>query len=208
MHSILCQTLLFLKGNQDTSRAPNNNKQPCSCQTSLRNLLFHLVQRISLHFKSTDLYLFCTTKVFPKFLLPFESQASFQSEEFGSYDYAPRSLSLVACSLPSCVRSCSCKKTLVPKIKVIFLVYFTQRKCHETLLHGEVKAETAAWGTTEVVKQRELPTHVMYLFFSVTDKTCWLFIGIIFKFLVLEIFLCSGVFRGVLRVFWGCSRLF
>ena len=83
------------------SRAPNNNKQPCSCQTSLRNLLFHLVQRISLHFKSPDLYLFCTTKVFPKFLLPFQSQASFQSEQFGSYDYAPRSLSLVACSLSS-----------------------------------------------------------------------------------------------------------
>ena len=91
----------FLKGNQDTSRAPNNNKQPCSCQTSLKNLLFHLVQRISLHFKSTDLYLFCTTKVFPKFLLPFQSQASFQSEQFGSYDYAARSLSLVACSLTS-----------------------------------------------------------------------------------------------------------
>ena len=98
---ILSQTLRFLKGNQDTSRAPNNNKQPCSCQTSLRNLLFHLVQRISLHFKSTDLYLFCTTKVFPKFLLPFQSQASFQSEQFGSYDYAARSLSLVACSLTS-----------------------------------------------------------------------------------------------------------
>ena len=45
-----------------------------------------------LHFKSTDLYLFCTTKVFPKFLLPFQSQASFQSEQFGSYDYAARSL--------------------------------------------------------------------------------------------------------------------
>ena len=91
----------FLKGNQDTSRAPNINKQPCSCQTSLRNLLFHLVQRISLHFKSTDLYLFCTTKVFPKFLLPFQSQASFQSEQFGSYNHAARSLSLVACSLTS-----------------------------------------------------------------------------------------------------------
>ena len=33
---ILSQTLRFLKGNQDTSRAPNTNKQPCSCQTSLR----------------------------------------------------------------------------------------------------------------------------------------------------------------------------
>ena len=100
MHSI-CQTLRFLNGNQDTSRAPNNNKQPCSCQTSLRNMLFHLVQRISLHFKSPDLYLSCTTKVFPKFLLPFQCQASFQSEQFGSYDYAPRLLSLVACSLSS-----------------------------------------------------------------------------------------------------------
>ena len=84
---ILCQTLRFLKGNQDTSRAPNNNKQPSSCQTSLRNSLFQLVQRISLRFKSPDLYLFCTAKVFPRFLLPFESQASFQSEELGSYDY-------------------------------------------------------------------------------------------------------------------------
>ena len=82
-------------------RGPNNNKQPCSCQTSLRNLLFHLVQRISLHFKSPDLYLSCTTKVFPKFVLPFQCQASFRSEQFGSYDYAPRSLSLVACSLSS-----------------------------------------------------------------------------------------------------------
>ena len=69
--------------------------------SSLRNLLFHLVQRTSLHFKSPDLYLFCTTKVFRKFLLPFQSQASFQSEQFGSYDYAPRTLSLVACSLSS-----------------------------------------------------------------------------------------------------------
>ena len=83
------------------SRAPNNNKQPCSCQTSLRNLLFHLVQCIRLHFKSPDLYLFWITKVFLKFLLPFQFQASFQSEEFGSYDYAPRLLSLVACSLSS-----------------------------------------------------------------------------------------------------------
>ena len=98
---ILCQTLRFLKGNQDTSRVPNNNKQPYVCQTSFRNLLFHLFLGISLHFKSPDLYLFCTTKVFPKFLLPFESQANFQSEEFGSCDYAPRSLSLVACSLSS-----------------------------------------------------------------------------------------------------------
>ena len=100
----------FLKGNQDTSRAPKNNKQPCSCQTSLRNLLFHLVQRISLHFKSPDLYLFSTTKVIPKFLLPFESQASFQSEEFGSYDYAPLLLSLVACFLSSLSAHAQAKK--------------------------------------------------------------------------------------------------
>ena len=99
MHST--PNFAVLEGNQDTSRAPNNKKQPCSCQTSLRNLLFHLVQRISLYFKSPDLYLFCTTKVFPKFLIPFESQQSFQSKEFGSYDYAPRWLSLVACSLSS-----------------------------------------------------------------------------------------------------------
>ena len=44
--------LRFLKRNQETIRATNNNKQPCSCQTSLRNLLFHLVQRISLHLES------------------------------------------------------------------------------------------------------------------------------------------------------------
>ena len=202
MHSILCQTLLFLKGNQDTSRAPNNNKQPCSCQTSLRNLLFHLVQRISLHFKSTDLYLFCTTKVFPKFLLPFESQASFQSEEFGSYDYAPRSLSLVACSLPSCVRACSCKKTLVHKIKVIFSLFISHNanvaqrssmaKTRQKRLRGELQKSLNSvscrpmWCT---------------FFFSVTDKTCWLFTGIIFKFLVLEIFFAPG-YSGV---FWWCS---
>ena len=67
--------------------------------SDILDMFFQLVQRISLHFKSPYLYLFCTTKVFPKFLLPFESQASFQSEEFGSHDYAPQSLSLVACSL-------------------------------------------------------------------------------------------------------------
>ena len=94
--NILCQILRFLKGNQGTRRAPNKNKQPCSCQTFLRNLPFHLIQCISLHLKSPDLYLFCKTKVFPKFLLPFESQE--EEEEFASYDYAPRSLSLlVAC---------------------------------------------------------------------------------------------------------------
>ena len=99
MHSM--PNFAVLERESRTSRAPNNNKRPCSCQTSLRNLLFHLVQRISLHFKSPDLYLSCTTKVFPKFLLPFQCQASFQSEQFGSYDYAPRSLALVACSLSS-----------------------------------------------------------------------------------------------------------
>ena len=111
---MLCQTLRFLDGNQDTSRAPNNNKQPCSCQTSLRNLLFHLVQRISLHFKSPGLYLSCTTKVFPKFLLPFQCQASFQSEQFGSYDYAPRSLSHGrVLSVKSAVAHAHAKKTPV-----------------------------------------------------------------------------------------------
>ena len=108
---LLCQTLRFLKGNQDTSRAPNNNKQPRSCQTSLRNLLFHLVQPISLHFKSSDLYLFCTTEVFPKFLIPLQSQASFQSAQFGSYDYAPRCRchwSRALCQVSG--RACSCKK--------------------------------------------------------------------------------------------------
>ena len=63
-----------------------------------------------LHFKSPDLYLFCTRKVFLKFLLPFESQASFQSEEFGSYDYATRSLSLVVCSLSSLSAHAHAKK--------------------------------------------------------------------------------------------------
>ena len=108
MHSM--PNFAVIKGNQDTSRAPNNNKQPCSCQTSLRNVLFHLVPRINLHFKSPDLYLFCTTKVFPKFLLPFESQARFQSEEFGSHDNAPRSLSLVACSLSNLSAQAHAKK--------------------------------------------------------------------------------------------------
>ena len=85
-----------------------------SSTTLLSFFSSHLVQGINLHFKSTDLYLFCTTKVFPKFLLPFQSQASFQSEQFGSYDYAARSLSLVACSLTSQrSRMLMQKKTLV-----------------------------------------------------------------------------------------------
>ena len=71
------------------------------------------VQRIRLHFKSPDFYLFCTTKVFPKSLLPFESQASFQSEEFGSFDYAQRSLSVVACSLSSLSAHAHAKQTPV-----------------------------------------------------------------------------------------------
>ena len=111
--SILCNTLRFLKGNEDTNRSPNNNKQPCSCQTSLRNLLFHLVQPISLPLKSPDRNLFCTTEVFPKFLLLFECQASFQSEHFGSHDYAPLSLSLVVCSLSSLSAHAHAKKTLL-----------------------------------------------------------------------------------------------
>ena len=78
----------------------------------LKKLTLHLVQRISLHFKSPDFYLFCTTKVFPKSLLPCESQASFQSEEFGSFDYAQRSLSVVACSLSSLVRMLLQKRPL------------------------------------------------------------------------------------------------
>ena len=79
----------------------------------LKKLTLHLVQRISLHFKSPDFYLFCTTKVFPKSLLPFESQASFQSDEFGSFDYAQRSLSVVACSLSSLSAHAHAKKTPV-----------------------------------------------------------------------------------------------
>ena len=39
------------------------------------------------------------TRIFPKFLLRFESQASFQSEEIGSYDYAPLSLQVLVCIL-------------------------------------------------------------------------------------------------------------
>ena len=71
--------------------------------------------QFDLHFQSPDVHLLCTTKVFPKFLLPFESQASFQSEEFGSYDYATRSLSLVSCSLSSLSAHAHAKKTPVIK---------------------------------------------------------------------------------------------
>ena len=85
-------------------------------------MLFQLVQSISLHFKSPYLYLFCTTKVFPKFLLPFESQQSFQSEEFGSYDYAPRSLSLDVCSLSGPGAHAHVKKT--PVTHYLALQYF------------------------------------------------------------------------------------
>ena len=54
-----------------------------------------ILEKCALSTRSAHHYLFYTTKVIPKFLLPFESQASFQSEKFGSCDYAP----LVACSL-------------------------------------------------------------------------------------------------------------
>ena len=62
-----------------------------------------------LHFKSPDLYLY-NEGLSRKFLLRFESQASFQSEEFGSYDYATRSLSLVVCSLSSLSAHAHAKK--------------------------------------------------------------------------------------------------
>ena len=62
---------------------------------------------------NTILYFFWTTKVFPKFPVPFESQARFQSEEFGSYDNAPLSLSLVTCSLSSLSVHPHAKKTAV-----------------------------------------------------------------------------------------------
>ena len=65
---------------------------------------------VSTFCKSADLHFFWTTKVFPKFLLPFESKASFQSEEFGSYDYAPLSMSLVMCSLSSLSANAHAKK--------------------------------------------------------------------------------------------------
>ena len=62
----------------------------------------------------------------------------------------PRALYQVA------VAHAHAKKTPVPKIKVIFFfVYFTQRKCHATLLPDKDKAETAARETTAVVMQRE-----------------------------------------------------
>ena len=50
-------------------------------------------------------------KVFPKFLLPLESQASFKSEKCGSYDYAPQSLSLVAYYLSSLSAHAHAKKS-------------------------------------------------------------------------------------------------
>ena len=119
-----------MKGNQDTNRSPTNKKQPCSCQTCLRNLLFHLVQRISLPLKSPDRNLFCTTKVFPKFLLLFECQASFQSEHFGSHDYAPLSLSLVVCSLSSLSAHAHAKKTPVALRMIIkFSVLELHHRC-------------------------------------------------------------------------------
>ena len=62
---------------------------------------------------STLNHLIFTYFVFAKFLLPFESQASFQSEEFGPYDYAPQPLSLVACSLSGLNAHAHAKKTLV-----------------------------------------------------------------------------------------------
>ena len=92
MHSM--PNFAVLEGESRHTSSAKQQQAAMFVSDSLRNLLFHLVQRISLYF-------FCTTKVFPKFLLPFESQANFQSEEFDSYDYAPWSLSLIACSLSS-----------------------------------------------------------------------------------------------------------
>ena len=68
---------------------------------------------LSVQITSAGLYFFWTTKVFPKFLLLFESQANFQTEEFGSYDYALLSLSLVMCSLSSLSAHAHAKKTAV-----------------------------------------------------------------------------------------------
>ena len=125
---------------------------------TLRNLLFHLVQRISLHLKSPDLYLFCTTKVFPKFLLPFQSQASFQSEQFGSYVYAPRSLS--AGRVPfvkSAVAHAHEKKTPVYSMHVNKTKF--EEYCHMTFV-GKTKhtswRDLSAWNRT-IILQNQLP---------------------------------------------------
>ena len=64
----------------------------------------------SLRFKSPDLYLSCTTKDFPKFLLPFQCQASFQSEQFGptTMQHGRCHWSRALCQVSG--RACSCKK--------------------------------------------------------------------------------------------------
>ena len=107
---ILCQTLRFLKGNQDTSRAPNNNKQPCTCQTSLRNLLFHLVQRISLHFKSTDLSYFVQRRSFLSSCYHFNLKQAFKENNL-----VPMTMQHGRCHWSRALwqisgRACSCKK--------------------------------------------------------------------------------------------------
>ena len=128
------------------SRRESSAKQH-SCQTSLRNLPFHLVQCISLHLKSPDLYLFCKTKVSPKFLLPFESQESFWSEElFGSYDYVSRSLSLFACRLASLGAHAHAKKTPVvfgrtSRIKI----YWSISKTTDHFYHFEIFSFRPSW---------------------------------------------------------------
>ena len=120
---LLCQTLRFFKGNQDTSRAPNNNKQPCSCQTSLRNLLFHLVQCISLHFSQQIFTYFVQRRSFLSSCYHLNLKQAFKVKNLvpmtihhGGCHWS-RALYQVA------VAHAYAKKTPVPKIKVILSLF-------------------------------------------------------------------------------------
>ena len=132
MHSMPIFAVLEVESRHESSAKQQQAAMFAEDLQPFRYLLFHLVQRISLHFKSPDLYLFCTTKVF----------------RFRSYDYAPRSLSMVRAFCQVSGRACSCKKDpcSLPHstkhnslyhtkaefnncVTSLFLVSFTFRKC-------------------------------------------------------------------------------
>ena len=136
MHSIPNFAVL-----EHTSRAPNNNKQPCSCQTSLRNLLFHLVQRASVSTLNHQIFTY------------FVQRRSFLSscyhfnlkEAFKVNNLAPMTMhhgrcywSRALCQVSG--RACSCKKDpcCFYIVLIIFISIMSHLLWHTCELAGEV----------------------------------------------------------------------
>ena len=146
-----------------------------SCQTSLRKLLFHLVQRIRLHFKSPDLYLFCTTN----WRSPVRSCYHLNLKQaFKVKNLVPMTIHHGGCHWSRAlyqvaVAHAYAKKTPVPKIKVI-LSLFSSHNTNVPQRSSQAKTrQKRQWGRLQKslssVSSSIWPMWSTFL--SVTDKT-------------------------------------